>query len=100
MEQIDRVNDIIFRNTRLSFIPSLLEHIKEAHTRQFPICKYIGWDMIVDKEGKPICIEINNQNGNITFQLSAGPTFGERTKEVIDYCKTKNLFFNKAPFKY
>lgn len=37
---------------------------------------------------------VNNscQNGHLTFQLSAGPTFGDRTREVIDYCKTKKLF--------
>lgn len=32
--------------------------------------------------------------------MSAGPTFGERTQEVIDYCNTKNIYFNKAPFKF
>lgn len=75
--------------------------VEEVHTKQFPICKYIGWDMIIDKDGNPVCIEINScQNGHLTFQLSAGPTFGDRTREVLDYCKTKKLFFNKSPFKY
>lgn len=101
MERTDHIGDIVFKNTKLSFIPSLLKHVEEAHTKQFPICKYIGWDMIIDKEGNPVCIEINScQNGHITFQLSAGPTFGDRTQEVIDYCKTKKLYFNKAPFRY
>ena len=71
----------------------MLNHVEEAHTKQFPICKYIGWDMIIDKDRNPICIEINScQNEHLTFQLSAGPTFGDRTREVIDYCKTKKLF--------
>lgn len=101
MNRTDRIGDIVFKQTKLSFIPSLLNHVEKAHTRQFPICKYIGWDMIIDKDGNPICIEINScQNGHLTFQLSAGPTFGDRTREVIDYCKTKKLFFNKSPFKY
>lgn len=99
--QFDRKGDIIFKDTKLSFIPQLLKHVEEAHTRQYPIVKYIGWDFMIDEDGNPVCIEINScQNGHLTFQLSAGPTFGNRTKEVIDYCKTKNLFFNKAPFKY
>jgi hypothetical protein len=89
-EQITRKGDIVFKNTKLSFIPALLKHIEEAHKYQFPIVKYIGWDMIIDKNNNPICIEINScQNGHINFQLSAGPTFGDRTQEVIDYCKTK-----------
>jgi hypothetical protein len=100
-KQITRKGDIVFKNTKLSFIPALLKHIEEAHRYQFPIVKYIGWDMIIDKNNNPVCIEINScQNGHINFQLSAGPTFGDRTQEVIDYCKTKKLFFNKSIYKY
>lgn len=99
--QYDRKGNIIFKETKLPFIPDLIKHVEEAHKHQFPLCKYIGWDMIIDRNGKPVCIEINScQNGHLTFQLSAGPTFGERTQEVIDYCKTKKLYFNKALFKY
>lgn len=101
MERADHIGDIIFKETKLSFIPSLLKHVEEAHVRQFPICKYIGWDMIVDRDGKPVCVEINScQNGHLTFQMSAGPTFGDRTQEVIDYCNSKKLFFNKSLLKY
>ena len=57
--------------------------------------------MIIDKEGNPVCIEINScQNGHLTFQLTAGPTFGDRTSEVIDYCNSKKLYFNKCVLKY
>lgn len=99
--QYDRKGNIIFKETKLPFIPDLIKHVEEAHKHQFPLCKYIGWDMIIDRNSKPVCIEINScQNGHLTFQLSAGPTFGERTQEVIDYCKTKKLYFNKALFKY
>lgn len=101
MERTDHIGDIYFKDTKLSFIPDLLKHVEEAHVKQFPICKYIGWDMIIDKDGNPICIEINScQNGHLTFQLSAGPTFGERTREVIDYCNTKKLYFNKSLLNY
>lgn len=101
MERADHIYDIVFKETKLSFIPSLLKHVEEAHVRQFPICKYIGWDMIIDRDGNPVCIEINScQNGHPSFQLSAGPTFGDRTQEVIDYCNSKKLFFNKSLLKY
>lgn len=101
MERTDHIGDIYFKDTKLSFIPELLKYVEEAHVKQFPICKYIGWDMIIDKDGNPVCIEINScQNGHLTFQLSAGPTFGDRTREVIDYCNTKKLYFNKSLLKY
>ena len=101
MKRTDHIGDIVFKNTKLSFIPSLLKHVEEAHVKQFPICKYIGWDMIIDKDGNPVCIEINScQNGHLTFQLTAGPTFGDRTREVIDYCNSKKLYFNKCVLKY
>lgn len=101
MNRTDHIGNIVFKQTKLSFIPALLKHIEEAHIKQYPICKYIGWDMIIDKDGNPVYIEINScQNGHITFQLSYGPTFGDRTQEVIDYCRTKELCFNKALFKY
>lgn len=101
MKRTDHIGNIIFRNTKLSFIPSLLKHVEEAHVKQFPICKYIGWDMIIDKNGEPVCIEINScQNGHLTFQLSAGPTFGDRTSEVIEYCKTKEFFYNRSLLTY
>ena len=57
--------------------------------------------MIIDKDGNPVCIEINScQNGHLTFQLTAGPTFGDRTCEVIEYCNSKKLYFNKCVLKY
>ena len=85
----------------MPFKPDLIKQVEEAHKHQFPLCKYIGWDMIIDRNGKPVCFEINScQIGQLTFQLSAGPTFCELTLDVIDYCKTKKLYFNKALFKY
>ena len=99
--RFDRIGDIVFKDTQLSFIPRLLKHVEEAHTKQYPIIKYIGWDFMIDTSGNPVCIEINScQNGHITFQLSAGPTFGDRTKEVIDYCNSKKFVYNKSVIQY
>ena len=56
---------------------------------------------MIDTDGNPVCIEINScQNGHIIFQLSAGPTFGDRTKEVIDYCNSKKFVYNKSVIQY
>lgn len=99
--RFDKIRDIVFNDTRLSFIPKLLRYVEEAHTKQYPIIKYIGWDFMIDTKGNPICIEINScQNGHISFQLSAGPTFGDRTQEVIDYCNSKKFVYNKSTIQY
>ena len=75
--------------------------VLECHTKQYHIIKYIGWDFMIDSDGNPVCIEINRcQNGHIIFQLSAGPTFGDRTKEVIDYCNSKKFVYNKSVIQY
>lgn len=100
-QRFEKIRDIVFKETCLSFIPQLLKYVEEAHTKQYPIIKYIGWDFILDKNGNPVCIEINScQNGHIIFQLSAGPTFGDRTKEVIDYCNSKEFVYNKSVIQY
>lgn len=65
--------------------------VEEAHTKQFPICKYIDWDMIIDKDGNPFCIEINScQNGHLIFQLSAGPTFAIELVRLLTIVKLRN----------
>lgn len=100
-QRFDKIKDIVFKDTCLSFIPKLLKYVEECHTKQYPIIKYIGWDFMIDTDGNPVCIEINScQNGHIIFQLSAGPTFGDRTKEVIDYCNSKKFVYNKSVIQY
>jgi len=92
---------ITFEKEVLSFIPKLDEHVKDAHIKQFPMSRYIGWDFMIDMNGRFICIELNSsQNGATAFQLSAGPTFGERTQEVIDYCKRKPFRYYKSYMNY
>lgn len=90
---------IVFKDTVIDQIPNLINTAIEAHVNEFPLCKYIGWDFIIDKDDNPICIELNScQNGHLIFQLSAGPTFGERTQEVIDYCKDKPFTYKQTSF--
>lgn len=50
--------------------------------------RLLGLDMMLDRDGNPRCIEINNHGNEINFyQLNNGPLFGEYTPEVVDYCK-------------
>lgn len=73
-------------------LDKVLETVKEMHLR-IPYFNLIGWDMSVDKEGKPTLIEWNS-----TPQLSQvghGPAFGDLTEEILDNAMRKeNSRFN------
>lgn len=85
-------SDCIFANCYIPQIPKILNLVEQAHRESFSICKFIGWDIAIDEYGAPIIIELNSsQPGVIGEQIVAGPIFGERTQEVIDYCKTKTF---------
>ena len=70
-----------------------LENLAIAkHIKYFPHIGIAGWDLAVDLDGKPVCIEANLSSPHILgFQLSCGPLFGERTQEVIDYVKKHKI---------
>lgn len=94
MNQYTSYGNITFKGECLPQIPSLIQLIKDAHVKQFPIVKYIGWDIMFDRQNTPVCIEVNAcQNGVLCFQIASGPTFGDRTQEVLDYCKTREFSY-------
>ena len=48
----------------------------------------------MNDQGEAVVLELNSsQPGVICEQLISGPIFGDRTQEVIDYCKTKEFRF-------
>lgn len=88
------VNNIDFKDIKIDFIPDILKQIEYEHTNHFALCKFIGWDIAVNDQGEAVVIELNSsQPGVIGEQLISGPIFGDRTQEVIDYCKTKDFRF-------
>lgn len=83
---------IVFKNRVIEQIPSLLKQIECTHTSCFSLCKFIGWDVCFDEKNEPVIIELNSsQPGVFGEQICTGPIFGERTQEVIDYCKKKGF---------
>ena len=88
---------ITFKGECIPGLTKILEKVKVDHIHQFSLCKYIGWDIMIDENNCPVCIEVNtSQNGVLPFQICCGPVFGDRTQEVIDYCMSKPFFYNKA----
>lgn len=75
-------------------MPKILEMVEKCHREDFAICKFIGWDIAIDQNGEPVIVELNSsQPGVIGEQLVNGPIFGDRTQEVIDYCKSKEFVY-------
>lgn len=63
---------------------------KKLHL-QLPFFSLVGWDIAIDKEGKPIMIEFN-VNPDLS-QSANGPAFGEHTDMIVkDAMKNKNTW--------
>ena len=60
---------------------------KELHL-QLPFFSLVGWDIAIDKEGKPIMIEFN-VNPDLS-QSANGPAFGEHTEMIVKEAMKKS----------
>ena len=79
-------------------LDKVLEVIKEMHIR-IPYFNLIGWDMSVDKNGKPTLIEWNSAPQ--LSQVGHGPAFGDLTEEILDEAMRRdNTRFNGKPWSY
>ena len=74
----------IFSEHLIPSFQELLELAEMLHNRFVVFSKLISWDFSIDKDGKPLLIEVNATDGGISFhQMCNGPLFGDLTKEVI-----------------
>lgn len=70
--------------------------VKRAHI-QLPYIKLIGWDIAIEEDGLPTCIEVNFANDISIHQLQTGPMFGDYTERLLDqaiYKRHSTLFFD------
>lgn len=83
-------NGINFSGNRIKHFEQICEFVRMLHYR-LPFCGIVGWDVALDQDEKPILIEINLKAPGIEFgQLSRGPFFKERLKEILDYVFSQN----------
>ena len=66
--------------------PQVLDFVKDLHYR-LPYFRIVGWDITVDKNGKPVMIEWNRQAE--LSQVAHGPAFGEYTEEILSKARTE-----------
>lgn len=83
-------------NYQIPCFDRVLEAVKEMHLR-VPYFNLIGWDMSVDKDGKPTLIEWNSAPQ--LSQVGHGPAFGDLTEEILDNAmRRENTRFNGIIF--
>lgn len=99
--KISEMNGVRFAGIKFEFVPAMIEMVMKAHKEDFPMCKFIGWDVCVDQKGNFIVIEINSSQPEIIVtQLNNGPIFKDRTEEVIEYIKDKDFKYNRGVLNY
>jgi len=101
LEKLDTFNGVVLKGKKFDFMPQLVAEILQAHQDTYPLCKFIGWDVCIDEEQGPVIIELNSsQPGIFVEQMCTGPIFGDRTEEVIEYCKNRAFVYNRSLFSY
>ena len=79
---VDRTDaGVVFEGYQLPSWDLLCDTVKQL-ALQLPHLKLLGWDLAVDELGDVILIEYNSDFGQ--NQENCGPTFGERTEEILD----------------
>jgi len=83
----------ISKELKLPFYQNVKDMAIAKHIKYFPNIGIIGWDLLVDVNGKSICIEINFfVPSSYEPQIcNRRPFFGERTEEVVDYVKKHKI---------
>lgn len=77
------------------------EILVKCHALLYPFSHFNGWDIALDTNNQPVVIEVNTSQPGVAFEQElCGPIFGDRTQEVIDYCKTKDFNYNKSLLQY
>ena len=101
MNTYSETNGTPYSSIVLEQVPALLKTIENAHKTQFSLCKFIGWDICFNENNEPVVIELNaSQPGVIGEQLCTGPIFGDRTQEVVEYCKGKEFKYRKSVLEF
>ena len=84
---------IVFKGYFIKNIPLLRETaIKLAAL--LPQTKLVDWDLTLNEEGKPVCIEANIDSGSIwLMQMTHGvPVFRNQTEQMLNMVKNVNTF--------
>lgn len=78
-------NGFVFSGTKIQAFPEIIDLCKRLHTK-LPFCAMVGWDIALNKDNRPMLLEVNLKCPEIFIQqMCNGPIFGDRLEEVIRY---------------
>lgn len=79
-----------FINKKMPFYDKIISEVKRLHPL-VSVCKLIGWDVAIDKNGNPVIIEMNLKDIGMTdkSQCINGPLFGDLTDSVLKFISKK-----------
>jgi hypothetical protein len=94
-EKIHEVSGKKINSINFEFLPEVISKVLQAHVNDFPLCKFVGWDIAIDEDLKPILMEINSSQHDVFLEqaVNGRPAFGDRTGEVIEYIKNKKVTY-------
>lgn len=82
-------NGIPFESCKIINYEKCVQLVQYLAPRVSRFSKLVSWDITIDSNGEPMLIEPNLCRGGVV-QIAAGPVFGERTEEVLNYVRTNN----------
>ena len=72
----------------------------EGHRRLYPF-DIVGWDITLDQDDNPVCIEYNvSTPGTILYQYANGPFGGEHTEDLLAFLLDNHNHSKYIPKKY
>ena len=78
----------VFAECKITNFHKCIDLVKQLAPRLFGMSRLAAWDITLDEYGEPLLIEVNLHWGGVV-QKAAGPMFGERTEDVLDYIHHK-----------
>ncbi len=77
-------NGPVFAECKIPNFHKCVDLVTRLAPRLYGSSRLTAWDVTLDQKGEPLLIEANFEYGGVV-QKAAGPIFGERTEEVLNY---------------
>lgn len=74
----------IFAECKIHNFDKCVVLVKDLAPRLLGMSKMAAWDITIDEAGEPLLVEVNFDYGGVV-QKAAGPVFGDKTAEILDY---------------
>ena len=89
-----------FKDPVIPNYEAILDMAKRGHESLFPF-DFVGWDIALDQDNNPVCIEYNlYRPGTTIYQYANGPLAGEFTDELLSFLNEGDNLERFIPKKY